>query len=66
MDHQQPLNPILARLTLEISYLKREVAIIPKGRPIYTHAELLLAKIAMLNIAKELIIANNEPPDEPF
>ncbi len=56
----------MARLTLEISYLKREVATIPKGRPIYTHAELLLAKIAMLNIAKELIIANNEPPDEPF
>jgi hypothetical protein len=66
MDYQRPLNPILARLTLEISYLKREVAITPKGRPIYTHAELLFAKIGMLNIAKELIIANNEPPDEPF
>jgi len=66
MDHQQPLNPVLARLTLEISYLKREMAATPKGRPTYTHAQLLLAKIGMLNIAKELIIANDEPPDETF
>lgn len=66
MDHQQPLNPILARLTLEISYLKREMAVTPKGKPTYTHAQLLLAKIGMLNIAKELILANNEPPDDPF
>jgi len=51
---------------LEISYLKREMAATPKGRPTYTHAQLLLAKIGMLNIAKELIIANDEPPDETF
>lgn len=51
---------------MEISYLKREMAATPKGKPTYTHAQLLLAKIGMLNIAKELILANNEPPEEPF
>lgn len=51
---------------MEISYLKREMAATPKGKPTYTHAQLLLAKIDMLNIAKELILANNEPPEEPF
>jgi hypothetical protein len=66
MDHKQPLNPVLARLALETSYLKRELAATPKGRPVYTHAQLLLAKIGMLNVAKELILANYEPPDEPF
>jgi hypothetical protein len=66
MDHEHPLNPALARITLEISYLKKELAIAPKGRPIYTHAQLILAKIGMLNVAKELITAHTETQDDPF
>lgn len=58
MDHDQAVSKILARLDLEISYLKKELAKEPKGRPFYTPAQLLLAKIGMLNDAKSIVIAN--------
>jgi hypothetical protein len=67
MDHQRPpLNPVIARIALEISYLKRELAITPKGKPVYTHAQLILAKIGMLSAAKEMITAHTEKQDDPF
>jgi len=66
MDHEQPLNPAIARITLEISYLKRELALTPKGRPTYTHAQLILAKIGMLGVAKDIITSHTEAQEESF
>lgn len=58
MDHDPTVSKILARIDLEISYLKKELAKEPKGRPFYTPAQLLLAKIGMLNEAKSIVLAN--------
>jgi hypothetical protein len=64
MDHENnhPLKPVLQRFDLEIGYLKREMADTPKGPRLYTYAQLVQAKISMLQEAKSIIIANTPQP----
>jgi hypothetical protein len=58
MDNEQDVSKIITRIDLEISYLKKELANTPKGRSMYTHAQLLFAKIGMLNEAKAIVLSN--------
>jgi hypothetical protein len=66
MDHEQPLSPTIARIDLEIAYVKKELANTPKGPNLYTHAQLLFAKIGTLSMAKEIVLANEQQNNDPF